>query len=456
MKRALPVLNAEPASSLASDGSRNYVHPADVSGRFTTLRRVVFAVLLAIYVALPFIRIGGRPALYLNVLERRFYLFGASFNAQDFWLFLFVLTGVALALFVITTLWGRVWCGYACPQTVFLEGLFRPIERVIEGPRNERIRRNAGPWTLGKVWRKTLKHASFASLSVLLAHIFLSYFISLPALAEMIGRSPGEHPTAFAWMATLSGILYFNFAWFREQLCLAICPYGRLQSTLTDDQSLVVGYDTHRGEPRRKGKRREGAGDCVDCHRCVLVCPTGIDIRNGLQMECIGCAACIDACDAVMHRLGKAPGLVRYDSLAGLDGKERRIRRPRLALYGVVASVWLIATTVAFASRTSFEANLLRPPAGAPFLVRDGEVINALRVHLVNKNDEPMHFTLAAGESANIDLSVRVSDLTLGAGEDRYIPIVASAPVGAQGTAVVVVRSGEDVRTLEARFVGPR
>ncbi len=429
------------------------MHPADVKGRFTSLRRVVFWVLIVIYLVLPLIKIGGRPAVFLDVARRRFHLFGASFNAQDFWLMLFVFTGVALVLFIVTTLYGRVWCGYACPHTVFLEGIYRPIERLLEGPRAQRLKRNAAPMSFDKFWRKTLKHVLYVAVSLFISHFILSYFVSLPSLLDMMSGSPSDHPEAFGWMAAMSGAFYFNFGWFREQMCLAICPYGRLQSTLTDQKSLVVGYDVVRGEPR--GKKKTAEGDCVDCRRCVIVCPTGIDIRNGLQMECIGCAACIDACDAVMKKLKRPTGLVRYDSSLGLEHREAKSSsRPRLLLYAGATLVWLVATTLAFSSRTAFEANILRPPAGAPFRVEGDVVRNAIRVHVVNKGSDEATFTITTDTTDPV-MTIPMAEFTLQGGGNRYVPAIATGTRETTGTIRLVVTSGDESRTLEARFLGP-
>ena len=389
----LPVY--EPASrSLREDGGRNYVHPADVRGRFTGLRRVIFPILIAVLVALPFVRMDGRPAAFLDVENRKFFLFGASFNAQDFWLSFFILSGIGFALIVLAALLGRVWCGYACPQTVFMEGLFRRIERLIEGPRAERLRRNAGPWNLDKLWRKGIKQVVFAALAVLLAHVFLSYFVSMPALADMMTGPPSAHPEAFTWMGVMSLLLYGNFSWFREQLCLIICPYGRLQSALNDSNTINVGYDAVRGEPRGKASDPE-TGDCIDCKRCIVVCPTGIDIRNGLQIDCIGCANCVDACDEIMDKVSKPRGLIRYDSLNGLEHKPKRFLRPRLVFYGVAGLVGLVVAGLSFRQRAPFEANLLRL-SGAPYTVADGEIRNAFELHLVNKSDAAVTFRVTS------------------------------------------------------------
>ena len=317
------------ASSIAADGKRRFVYTADVRGRFHKARIVVFAALIGAWIAAPLVKIGGRPMVLLDVERRQFFLFGATFNSQDAWLAFFAITAFGFALAVTTSLWGRVFCGFACPQTVFLDGVFRPIERLVEGAREKRMRRDKGPWTGDKLVRKLVKHALYLGASFLIAHVVLSFFVPLPETIRMIAGRPSEHPEAFAWAASVTLVTYVNFAWFREQFCVVMCPYGRLQSVLVDQDSLVIGYDETRGEPRGKLKA-EGRGDCVDCKRCVVVCPTGIDIRNGLQLDCIGCTACIDACDEVMEKIGRPKGLVRYDTQTSFAGKGRKLRRTRL------------------------------------------------------------------------------------------------------------------------------
>jgi cytochrome c oxidase accessory protein FixG len=298
--------------SINADGSRNFIQPADVSGRWQVRKNLIFGLLLLFYLGMPWVEIGGKPAIHIDLPGRAAHLFGATFTNQDFHLVFFLVSGMGFALFVLTSLWGRVWCGYVCPQTVFMEGVIRKVERLIEGPSYARVKRNQGPWNLDKAWRKALKHAVFIVVALGFAHAFVSYFLPI---RELLLSSPWEHRAAFLWTMFWAGVLYFDFAWFREQTCLIICPYGRLQSTLVDPDTVIIGYDARRGEPR--SKRSETGGDCVDCFRCVEVCPTGIDIRNGLQMECIGCANCIDACDEVMDRIDKPHGLVRYDSERG-------------------------------------------------------------------------------------------------------------------------------------------
>ena len=455
----LPVIDDPTSGALPADGRRHAIQPADVRGRFQASRNVVFFCLIALWVALPWAKIGGHPAVFLDVDTRQFFLFGASFNAQDTWLLFFLMTGVGFGLVYATALAGRVWCGWGCPQTVFLEGVYRRIERLIEGPREKRIRRNAGPWTAEKVARKTATHALYVAASFLVAHVFLSYFTSIPRTLEMVRHSPAAHPEAFAWAAAMTAAFYLNFAWFREQLCVVICPYGRLQSALLDEHSLVIGYDARRGEPRGK-KGAAGAGDCVDCKRCVVVCPTGIDIRNGLQMECLACTACIDACDEVMDKLGRLRGLVRYDSPDGLAGKRRRVVRPRMLLYTALLVLGAAVAFVATRARVDFEATLLRLP-GAPYTLEDGQVRNALQLHVVNKRSAPATYRIDVEPRDGMSVVLPVSTVSVGALTDTRVPLFLSVPRDRfqrdVPVRVRIVRADDarDEATVTGTFLGP-
>jgi cytochrome c oxidase accessory protein FixG len=457
MGRQLPVLNSAAGSSaLRTDGGRSFVVPADVEGRYTRRRYALFALLLAVYVLTPWVQIAGHPAVFLDIEHRAFYLFGATFNAQDFWLTFFLVSGIGFALIVVTALWGRLWCGYACPQTVFLEGVYRRVERLIEGPRNARLRRDGGPVTLSRVARKVGKHLAFVLISFAVAHVFLSYFVSLPALFEMVRERPREHPEAFAWAAGMTLLMYGNFAWFREQLCLVVCPYGRLQSMLTDGDSLVIGYDSGRGEPRG-GAKQSGVGDCVDCGRCVVVCPTGIDIRNGLQMECIGCAACVDACDAVMTKLERAPGLIRYDSQAGLSGLVKRFWRPRLYVYAAAGLLGAVVAMTLARTRLPFEANVLRL-SGPPFVLEQAgaQVRNSLELHLINKTGRTVTFHVSGVEADELEYVVAMPQVTLDSLQARRIPVFVQAPNDGKRRALRLrVDDGSQPRELSVPFVAP-
>lgn len=526
--------NLDRLSSIKEDGSRNAPQPADVKGRFVTRRRVVYAVLIAIYVLLPFVQIGGKPAVFLDIEARRFYLFGGTFNAQDSWLVFFFLMTVGFGLLFFTAWLGRVWCGWACPQTVFLEGVYRRIERFFDGPREKRIRDNAGPMTYALFARKAAKHTAYFLVSFLLAHVFISFFVSLKSLFAMVQQDPREHWVAFLWVLSVTGLLYFNFSWFREQLCIVVCPYGRLQSAMQDNHSLVIGYDVRRGEPRGRITREDrekkislpqvsardevasarvaegGAnagraplarsasetlgpapagpsvsharagtpleqlaaeaaaaavpevrtkGDCIDCRRCVVVCPTGIDIRNGLQLECIGCAQCIDACDEVMRKVGRPEGLIRYDSLAGLAGEQKRTGRPRLFAYGGALTLALGALLLGTLNRNPFEANLLRV-RGAPYVLDAGTIRNQYELHLVNKNAEETEFTVAVDVPDEAKVTIPRTTVKLGSLESFRLPIfvtVDQAEYRHPFEVEVEVTDGASSRhkEVEARFLGP-
>jgi cytochrome c oxidase accessory protein FixG len=383
----------ESVTTINPDGSRPFLHPSDVKGRFTLFRRITGLLLIAVYILLPWIPINGHPAVFLDVAAGRFHLMGLTLLVQDVWLVFFVISGLGFSLFFVTALLGRIWCGWGCPYTVFLEHVFRRIERLIDGEAAARKQLDAAPWGLLKVLRRLVKHALYIACAGAIAHIFLSYFISLPALYGYMKEAPQKHWILFTGVMALTGVLYFCFAWFREQFCIVMCPYGRLQSALTDDDSMVIGYDRKRGEPRGKVSD-PGAGHCIDCRRCVHVCPTGIDIRNGLQMECIGCAACVDACDDIMTKLKRPRGLVRYDSLNGLTGKKRRILRPRIFVYGVLMLLGAAAFAFGLTRVHSFELTVVRM-RGLPFMVDHDVVRNQFLFRLVSKADQPVTYRLS-------------------------------------------------------------
>jgi cytochrome c oxidase accessory protein FixG len=461
----LPQPSLESLSTVRADGSRRYVYTADVSGRFATVRRASSAVLLAVYLALPWIPVNGYPAVFLDVENRRFHLFGLTLAAQDMWLLFFLISGLGFSLFFVTALFGRVWCGWACPQTIFLDHVYRRIERWTEGDAVRRRALQAAPLGPVKILRRTAKHALYLLVSAVVAHMFLAYFASVPSLWRMMEAAPTEHWSAFVFIGTLTAVLYFNFAWFREQLCVVICPYGRLQSALVDDHSLIIGYDRTRGEPRaglREARDPKGgpAGDCIDCHRCVAVCPTGIDIRQGLQLECIACTACVDACDEVMDRIHRPRGLIRYDSQAGLGGRRTRWIRPRTALYGVLLAIG--AGVATWALSTVRPANLgVTRMIGAPYIVDSAFVRNQFLVRIVNKSTEPRRFVLeldgARADIRRAGFTVPVEVPPLG---EVVQPLVLQEPRPSySGPFSFVVRVRDEEARFEldrkVRFLGP-
>ncbi|MEW5848117.1 MAG: cytochrome c oxidase accessory protein CcoG [Myxococcota bacterium] len=404
MDATVPPTTAPSSRALRPDGTRARIHPKETNGRYTRLQQWLYPALILFYAALPWVPVGGHPAVWIDIPQRRFYLFGLTFNSTDFYLVFFIISGFAFSLVVLSALVGRVWCGYACPQTVYIDGVYRKLERLVEGTARERQAREQGPWTAERVARKALKHVLFVLVSLLIAHVFLAYFATAEDVLEMMQRSPLENPTPFAWVMAITGLLYFNFGWFREQFCLVLCPYGRMQSVLVDRDTVTVGYDALRGEPRGKLKG-EAHGDCVDCRMCVQACPTGIDIRNGMQMECIACAHCVDACNEVMVKIGKPTGLIRYDSLAGLEHAKRQFWRPRVYGYIVAGLAGLTALTLAVNHRKAFEANLLWAQA-APRTVQGEQVVHRMVVHLNSKTAEARTYQLSldAPEGAQVIL----------------------------------------------------
>jgi cytochrome c oxidase accessory protein FixG len=440
------------------DGSRNAIHPADVRGRHQTRKHRLWLLLIGIYVVLPWLEIGGKPAILFDIARRHFYLFGWTFNAQDFHFAFFFLTGLGFALIVASALYGRVWCGHACPQTVFLEGVFRRIERWFEGTPAQRRQRDAAPWTVRKLLVRGGRRSAEILAALLVAHTLLSYFMPVGELLAAITSPPTAHPVAFTFVAATAVAVWFDFTWFREQLCIVICPYGRLQGALADQDTVNVAYDDRRGEPR--GRHTESdRGDCIDCFRCVAVCPTGIDIRNGNQFECIGCANCIDACDEVMQKVGRAPGLIRYESLRGLETGKRRFLRPRLWLYAGLLGVGLAVFVTFAARRTPFEAELVRLP-GAPYVLVDGTLRNQFYLHLVNKQPERLRFRVAGSGPPVVRFTVPVAETELDPLADQRMPIFVELPRASwpqlAGDVELVVRAGELEQRVRVPLVGPR
>lgn len=443
------------------DGSRRMIHPADVRGRYQRRKKILWAILVVIYLVVPWIEIGGQPAILIDIASRHFYLFGRTFNAQDFYLAFFWVSGIGFALILLSALFGRVWCGYGCPQTVFLEGVFRRIERWIEGSAQQRQRLAMAPWGPKKILKKTSKLALYLVVSLVLSHTFLSYFMPVEQVLAAVTEPPSRHPVAFAFVMAFTAIIYFNFAWFREQLCIVLCPYGRLQSALTDPDTINVIYDQRRGEPRGRYHERN-RGDCIDCFRCVAVCPTGIDIRNGTpQLECVGCANCIDACDEVMAKVGQKPGLIRYDSQRGVETGQRRFLRARLWVYAGLLLAGTVAFAIAAGGRTPFEAVPLRFP-GPPYVIErtdEGQVVrNQLYVHVVNKQPTALEFRIAPAPGQPFRFQIPTDRVSLQPLADAKLPVFVRLPLSEVRPALTIdlmVRA--EARVMHARlpFLGP-
>jgi len=403
-------------TTLTREGKRQWMYPVASKGRFYYQRMAVGWSLILLFVFLPLIRINGKPAILLDVLRREFTILGTTFFPTDTFLLLMMMIGFTLGIVLFTALFGRVWCGWGCPQTVYLEFLFRPIERLLEGKEHVRKRRNSGPVTFDRVWRKSVKFALYLAIIIFLTHSFLAYFTGWERLVAWIQEPPDEHWGYFVMMVLISGLMFFDFAVFREQMCMITCPYARLQSVLLDADSLIVSYDPDRGEPRaRRGKaqlRREKErlavrmGDCIDCKACVRTCPTGIDIRDGLQMECIACTQCIDACNVIMDKIEKPHGLICYTSENALSLKKVRRFRPRTILYSAILLVIASAFVIAFSSRGSYDINIGRA-VGEPFMtLPDGQIANRLRFRVRNQKVQAASFEIDVLEPEGSSLRI--------------------------------------------------
>lgn len=396
-------------NSLNTDGQRNPIVAAPVSGRFNTWRHIVFYTLIGIWILLPLIQMNGHPLVHINLPERKFFLFGGSFNATHApWLFFF-LTGSVFSILFITALFGRVWCGWSCPQTVFLEGLYRKVDRMLASKQPSRM-------------RVFLKWVIFVLISFGLGVGFVSYFVPLGSLFAHGTR----HGVAWIWVTALTSAFAINFGWFREQLCLIVCPYGRMQGVLTDEDSLTVGYDLKRGEPR--GKLGKAQGDCVDCGRCVAVCPTGIDIRNGAQLDCIACTACIDACDDIMDKINKPRGLVRVDSVAQLQGRKTKWVRPRTLVYTAFLLLGVFVFGFTLYKHRVLHVHMLRPQSLPYFLDASGNVINTYRLQLVSTSDQVMPVALELKTEKDLTCTLNPMNLVLSPHQNLDLSIVCAQP----------------------------
>jgi cytochrome c oxidase accessory protein FixG len=445
-------------------GKRLWIYPKKPSGQFHKWRIVVTVILLSLLFSGPFIKINGQPLLLMNILERKFVILGQAFWPQDFVLLAVTLITFFVFIILFTVVFGRIWCGWLCPQTLFMEMVFRKIEYLIEGDAAAQRRLSKEPWNAKKIYKKTLKHTIFIAISLLIAHTLMAYLIGVEKTGEIVRQSPVENLTGFIGLISFTGIFYGLFAKFREQACIAVCPYGRLQGVLLGKESIVVAYDWIRGEPRGHLKKNQPIdpqlGDCIDCKLCVHVCPTGIDIRNGTQLECVNCTACIDACDEVMIKIGKPKGLIRYASINSITKGIQKLITPRVIGYSFVLLALIGLLSFALITRSNVETTVLKVP-GTLYQREPGMITNLYNVEFVNKTFEELNLEIKI-ESPEYATIHKVDGKAIvvpaeGLSKSVYFIKIPEANVTKARTVVTlgVYAGGKRIETVKAKFIGP-
>jgi len=451
-------------TTVSKEGKRVWVFPKKPKGKLYNYRKIVSAILLILLYAGPFIKYKGDPFLLLNIIERKFIIFGVIFWPQDF--HLIVLSIISLVVFIIlfTVIFGRIFCGWVCPQTIFMEFVFRQIEYLIEGDYNKQKKLNRQDLSFEKLWKKSLKHIIFYVIAFVTANTFLAYVIGIDEVLEILNAGPVVYPVSFISLILFSGAFYFIFAFFREQVCTIACPYGRLQGVLLDEKSIVVAYDYKRGEPRGKHNPLENRdnsekGDCIDCNSCVVVCPTNIDIRNGTQMECINCTACIDACNGVMDRIGKPQNLIRYDSEKGISEGKKSIFNARAIAYSVFLTALLVLVGTLFGLRSDFETTILRQRGSLFQEYGEDSYSNIYQLEVVNKTRQEHMVNLKLlhpkGEIVMMGdpIIAKKGELTNG----TFLTVIKKTNLKSSNTTLTFgIYSGDNlIDEYEVSFVGP-
>lgn len=456
--------------TIAEDGNRKWVYPKKPKGIFYKYRSYVSWVLLALLVIAPFIKIGGNQFLLFNIIERRFNIFGVPFWPQDFHLMVISMIIGIVFIILFTVVYGRIFCGWICPQTIFMEMVFRKIEYWIDGDRGAQIRLDKQKWNSEKIRKRVSKWILFFIISFFIANVFLAYFIGSDELLEIVTDSPSKHLKGLMLILIFTGIFYFVFAWFREQVCIIVCPYGRLQGVLLDNKSINVAYDYKRGEKeagralfkKNEDRTTTGKGDCIDCGQCVQVCPTGIDIRNGTQLECVNCTACIDACDLIMESVHLEKGLIRYASEDAIDKNEPFKFNIRMKGYTAVLTILIGVLITMLFLRNDVEATVLRLP-GQLYETKENHVIsNVFTYKLINKTSENIknvHFELIS-HKGKIKL---IGKENLAIPKEKFaegtlfieIPRVELSD-SKENLKIGVFSNGELIETTTTNFLGPR
>ena len=450
-------------ATVDASGKRKWVYAQKPKGRLYSLRTYISWFFFILFFSLPFVYIHGRPLFLFDVTQAHFIIFGKVFWPQDF--FIFGLAMVTFIVFIVlfTAAFGRLFCGWVCPQTIFMEMFFRKIEYAIEGNAAEQRLLKQAPWTGKKIFKKASKHIVFYLMSFIIANFFLSYIIGITALGKIITEPVAEHIGGLFSILIFSGVFYAVYAFFREQACTVVCPYGRLQGVLLDRNSMIVAYDYKRGEPRGKFNKKvdRDLGDCIDCMQCVKVCPTGIDIRNGTQLECVGCTACIDACNAMMDKINKPLGLIRYASENGIESRESLHFTGRMKLYSVLLSILLIILGFLLFTRKEVDATIMRTP-GMLYQQRGiDSVSNLYNIKVANKTIHrvPLHLKLE-GTSGRIEIIGEHNTISVkeeGQGAGTFFIVLPANIIHDRKTPIRIglYDGAEKVDAITTNFLGP-
>lgn len=451
-------------ATVDAKGKRKWIFAQKPKGKFYRIRTWVSWGFFILFFALPFIKVKGRPLLLFNIPEAKFIIFSKVFWPQDF--FIFGLTMITFIVFIVlfTAAFGRLFCGWVCPQTIFMEMLFRKVEYLIEGDAPAQKMLKAAPWTGNKIFKKTLKHVVFFAMAFVIANFFLAYIIGMDQLLQIISEPVTKHFGGFVAILAFSGVFYGVYAYFREQACTVVCPYGRLQSVLLDRNSMLVAYDYKRGEPRGKYKKNKTAevslGDCIDCFQCVKVCPTGIDIRNGTQMDCVGCTACIDACDHMMEATGRPKGLIRYASENGIaEGKKLRYTG-RMKFYTIMLIVLTGLLTLLLVTRKDVDGTIIRA-AGITYQERGADSIsNLYNIKIVNKTVNEIPLTLRIEDAPGRIIEAEGRDIVVqkeGQGKGSFFIVLPNSFIKDRKTPLKIGLYDGDkkITTLSTNFMGP-
>jgi len=449
-------------ATISSDGKRNWIYPKKPKGKFYNKRTYVSIFFLVLLFAGPFMKLNGHPFILLNIIERKFILFGIAFWPQDFHLFGLAMLTFIVFIILFTALFGRIWCGWACPQTIFMEMVFRKIEYLIEGDYMQQKALNAESPNPRKLRKKILKNSIFFLISFIIANTFLAYIIGVDELFKIITDPPSQHLGGLISLTIFTLVFYGVYTKFREQACIVVCPYGRLQGVLLDKNSVVIAYDYNRGEPREKlhkGQERK-AGDCIDCHQCVQVCPTGIDIRHGTQLECVNCTACIDACDSIMEKIDKPLGLIRYTSENAISKGIKFKVTGRIIAYSVVLFILLGSLITLLAIRSDVEATILRTPGMLYQELADKKVSNLYNIKIVNKTFQDLPISIKIiepkGEVKWVGRGIdSLNEQDISEGEMFIILDQASILTNKTKLKIQILSNDKLMDEVETNFIGP-